>query len=76
MRDQLEAPILCGVGAAFDFHIGRVRQAPKWIQRSGLEWAFRIAQEPTRLGSRYLSSNPAFVGLVARQWWRERGARL
>lgn len=66
-RDQLEAAALLGVGAAFDFHTGRVRQAPAWIQQSGFEWAFRMAMEPQRLAKRYLSNNPRFVLGVMRQ---------
>ena len=57
----LEAGVLVGVGAAFDFHSGRVRQAPRWIQRSGLEWFFRLCTEPTRLGRRYLTTTPLFA---------------
>jgi N-acetylglucosaminyldiphosphoundecaprenol N-acetyl-beta-D-mannosaminyltransferase len=57
----LAAGVMIGVGAAFDFHSGRVRQAPRWMQRSGLEWLFRLATEPRRLGGRYLRTNPAFV---------------
>ncbi|GJG87397.1 UDP-N-acetyl-D-mannosaminuronic acid transferase [Gemmatimonadetes bacterium T265] len=66
-RARLDAPVLVGVGAAFDFHAGRKRQAPRWMQRSGLEWAFRFASEPRRLGRRYLVNNPLFVWHVARQ---------
>lgn len=58
---SLDAGVLIGVGAAFDFHTGRVRQAPRWIQRSGLEWLYRMATEPRRLGPRYLKNNPRFV---------------
>ena len=53
-----------GVGAAFDFHSGRVRQAPGWLQRMGLEWLFRLIMEPRRLWRRYFRHNPRFVGLV------------
>jgi N-acetylglucosaminyldiphosphoundecaprenol N-acetyl-beta-D-mannosaminyltransferase len=60
-RAQLDAKILLGVGAAFDFHAGRRRQAPRWMQRSGLEWLYRLCQEPRRLGRRYLYNNPRFV---------------
>lgn len=63
----LEAGVLIGVGAAFDFHSGRVRQAPRWIQRSGFEWLFRLAVEPRRLGPRYLKTNPIFVLRVVAQ---------
>ena len=58
---KLDAGVLIGVGAAFDFFSGRVRQAPRWMQRSGLEWFFRLCMEPRRLGPRYLKTNPIFV---------------
>jgi N-acetylglucosaminyldiphosphoundecaprenol N-acetyl-beta-D-mannosaminyltransferase len=58
---KLEATLFFGVGAAFDFHAGRVRQAPRWMQRSGLEWLFRLSCEPRRLWKRYLKNNPVFV---------------
>jgi len=61
MRPLLDAPVLIAVGAAFDFHTGRVRQAPAWIQRSGLEWLFRLGTEPRRLWRRYVVDNPWFV---------------
>ena len=64
-RHRLSAPALIGVGAAFDFLAGLVRQAPRWMQRSGLEWAYRTAMEPRRLAMRYLRNNPAFVMLLA-----------
>jgi N-acetylglucosaminyldiphosphoundecaprenol N-acetyl-beta-D-mannosaminyltransferase len=67
MRGRLEAPVLIGVGAAFDFHAGLVPQAPSWVQESGLEWAYRLAHEPRRLWKRYLRYNPMFVGAFARQ---------
>jgi N-acetylglucosaminyldiphosphoundecaprenol N-acetyl-beta-D-mannosaminyltransferase len=58
---KLDATLMVGVGAAFDFHSGRVRQAPRWMQRSGLEWFYRLCSEPRRLGKRYLRNNPLFV---------------
>ncbi|MDX2188196.1 MAG: WecB/TagA/CpsF family glycosyltransferase [Opitutaceae bacterium] len=58
---RLDAGVLLGVGAAFDFLSGRVRQAPRWVQRSGLEWVFRLCVEPKRLWKRYLTNVPAFV---------------
>ena len=58
---RLEAPVLIGVGAAFDFHSGVKRQAPRWMQRSGLEWLFRLLTEPRRLWRRYLIYNSLFV---------------
>lgn len=66
-RPRLRAPVLLGVGAAFDFHTGRVRQAPSWMQSRGLEWLFRLAVEPRRLWRRYLSNNPRFVAAVLRR---------
>jgi len=68
MRPQLAAPMLIGVGAAFDFHAGLVAQAPPWLGRHGLEWAYRLAREPRRLWRRYLRYNPRFVAAVARQY--------
>jgi N-acetylglucosaminyldiphosphoundecaprenol N-acetyl-beta-D-mannosaminyltransferase len=65
-RPALDAPLLIGVGAAFDLLSGEKRQAPRWMQRSGLEWVFRLAQEPGRLARRYLVYNPQFVLLVIR----------
>ncbi|MGH7984749.1 MAG: WecB/TagA/CpsF family glycosyltransferase [Candidatus Binataceae bacterium] len=62
--EKLGIPALIGVGAAFDFHAGVKRQAPLWMQRSGLEWTFRLATEPRRLWRRYLTNNPAFVYLI------------
>lgn len=67
VRPHLSAAVLLGVGAAFDFHAGKVRQAPRWIQRSGLEWAYRLYSEPRRLWRRYLRNNPSFVLLVLTQ---------
>jgi N-acetylglucosaminyldiphosphoundecaprenol N-acetyl-beta-D-mannosaminyltransferase len=63
----LNAPLLIAVGAAFDFHAGIKKQAPKWMQRSGTEWLFRLAQEPRRLASRYLIHNPRYVYHVLRE---------
>jgi N-acetylglucosaminyldiphosphoundecaprenol N-acetyl-beta-D-mannosaminyltransferase len=64
---RVHASVLVGVGAAFDFHAGVKRQAPLWLQRCGLEWAFRAASEPRRLGGRYLRNNPRFAWLLAKQ---------
>jgi N-acetylglucosaminyldiphosphoundecaprenol N-acetyl-beta-D-mannosaminyltransferase len=74
MRGRLTTPLLVGVGAAFDFHAGLVPQAPDWMQRTGLEWAFRLAQEPSRLWRRYARYNPRFVAGFARQYGRHRRA--
>jgi N-acetylglucosaminyldiphosphoundecaprenol N-acetyl-beta-D-mannosaminyltransferase len=62
---QLDTSVMVGVGAAFDFHSGRVKQAPAWIQQNGLEWLYRVMQEPRRLWRRYFSIVPRFILLVA-----------
>jgi N-acetylglucosaminyldiphosphoundecaprenol N-acetyl-beta-D-mannosaminyltransferase len=64
---KLETTLMFGVGAAFDFHTGRVRQAPRWVQRSGFEWLFRMCCEPRRLARRYLVNNPIFLWRIAGQ---------
>jgi N-acetylglucosaminyldiphosphoundecaprenol N-acetyl-beta-D-mannosaminyltransferase len=64
---RLNASVLLGVGAAFDFHAGLKRQAPRWIQRSGFEWLFRLLTEPRRLWRRYLVNNPTFIFLITLQ---------
>lgn len=75
LRPRLSAPVLVGVGAAFDFHAGLVPQAPAWMQARGLEWLFRLKQEPRRLWKRYLRHNPAFVIGFLRQYGRRQRAR-
>jgi N-acetylglucosaminyldiphosphoundecaprenol N-acetyl-beta-D-mannosaminyltransferase len=67
MRDRLHAPVLIGVGAAFDFHAGMVPQAPPRLQRLGLEWLYRLAHEPRRLWRRYAVYNPRFITGFTRQ---------
>jgi N-acetylglucosaminyldiphosphoundecaprenol N-acetyl-beta-D-mannosaminyltransferase len=59
--------VMLGVGAAFDFHSGRIRQAPRWVQAAGLEWMFRLIMDPRRLWRRYARHNPRFVGLFLLQ---------
>jgi N-acetylglucosaminyldiphosphoundecaprenol N-acetyl-beta-D-mannosaminyltransferase len=66
-RAQLPGVVMLAVGAAFDFHAGTVRQAPRWMQRSGLEWLFRLCAEPKRLWRRYLVVNPLFLVMWALQ---------
>jgi len=61
----LKAPVLVGVGAAFDFHTGRVPQAPAWMRESGLEWLYRLCREPRRLWRRYLLRGPEFIWNVS-----------
>ena len=68
MRERLDAPMLAGVGAAFDFHAGLIPQAPEWMQGLGLEWTYRLAREPRRLWRRYARYNPRFVAGFARQY--------
>jgi N-acetylglucosaminyldiphosphoundecaprenol N-acetyl-beta-D-mannosaminyltransferase len=75
MRPRLRAPLLVGVGAAFDFHAGLVSQAPAWMQRSGLEWAYRLSREPRRLWPRYARHNPRFVAAFAAQYARHARTR-
>lgn len=75
MRPLLSAPLLVGVGAAFDFHAGLVSQAPRWMGRSGLEWLFRLSREPRRLWRRYASQNPRFVAGFVLQLLRRRRRR-
>ena len=75
MRPLLAAPLLVGVGAAFDFHAGIVSQAPAWMQRGGLEWLYRLSREPRRLWRRYLTQNPRFlVGFLCQYVRTLRGA--
>ncbi len=71
-RARLDAPVLIGVGAAFDFLSGSKRQAPRVLQRNGLEWLFRLATEPRRLYRRYAYIVPAFATLAAAALLRDR----
>jgi N-acetylglucosaminyldiphosphoundecaprenol N-acetyl-beta-D-mannosaminyltransferase len=75
-RSALNAPVLLGVGAAFDFHAGLKSQAPRWMQHIGLEWSYRLFQEPRRLWRRYAINNPAFIGRLARRRPSVRSAEL
>jgi N-acetylglucosaminyldiphosphoundecaprenol N-acetyl-beta-D-mannosaminyltransferase len=75
VRDRLPGVTLAGVGAAFDLLSGTVPQAPTWMQRAGLEWLYRLAQEPRRLWRRYLWNNPAYLVLLAAQLVFGRGGR-
>jgi N-acetylglucosaminyldiphosphoundecaprenol N-acetyl-beta-D-mannosaminyltransferase len=69
-RDSVKA-VMVGVGAAFDFYAGNLREAPKWLSNIGLEWLFRLAMEPRRLWKRYLVLNPQFMWLAAKQLMRK-----
>jgi N-acetylglucosaminyldiphosphoundecaprenol N-acetyl-beta-D-mannosaminyltransferase len=76
MADHKGLPmVMLGVGAAFDFLSGRKRQAPRALQRLGLEWLYRLVHEPRRLWRRYLYRNPRFVALFAAQLLRQRQSR-
>lgn len=72
VKDRLPGVALLGVGAAFDFLAGTVAQAPSWMQRSGLEWLYRLIQEPRRLWRRYIWNNPSYVVLLGWQVLRTR----
>lgn len=71
-RNKIHAPVLVGVGAAFDFHTGRVAQAPEWMRENGFEWLFRLLQEPRRLWRRYLLGGSKFALLVTLEALRVR----
>lgn len=66
-KDRLNAKLAIGFGAAFDFHSGKVARAPAWVQRIGLEWFFRLVQDPKRLWRRYLIGNSVFITIVSRE---------
>ena len=70
---QLRVPLMIGVGGTLDFISGTKKRAPEWMQRSGLEWIHRLAQEPGRLWRRYGRDMIVFGRLFARQWWLMRG---
>ena len=65
--NKLETNVMLGVGAAFDIHTGKIKDAPDWIKRIGMQWFFRLLQEPRQLWRRYLYNNPRFIGLAALQ---------
>ena len=74
-RDRLRVPFVMGVGGAVDILGGVRRRAPRWLQRLGLEWAYRLAQDPRRLASRYVVGNTRFTWLVVREFARQRRGR-
>jgi N-acetylglucosaminyldiphosphoundecaprenol N-acetyl-beta-D-mannosaminyltransferase len=69
-RNALNAPVLIGVGGAFEMMAGKVKRAPRIVRRTGCEWMFRMIQEPRRLTGRYLKSNFQFLMMLANQRWR------
>ncbi len=74
-EEELAPAVLIGVGASLDFLAGRVRRAPRWVSRAGLEWLWRLSREPRRLWRRYLVDDPGFARVVARELFRRRAAR-
>jgi len=72
--DRLETRLIFGVGAAFDYHTGRIRDCAPWIKRAGLQWLHRLLQNPRRLWKRYLRNNPAFVWQITLQMLGRRTA--
>jgi N-acetylglucosaminyldiphosphoundecaprenol N-acetyl-beta-D-mannosaminyltransferase len=74
-RDELSGTVLVGVGAAFDIIAGRFREAPRWMTRTGLEWLFRLVQEPRRLARRYLVEDPWILLWAVRRRRDGRGRR-
>jgi N-acetylglucosaminyldiphosphoundecaprenol N-acetyl-beta-D-mannosaminyltransferase len=64
---KFDTKLMFGIGAAFDFHTGRIRDCAPWVKRAGLQWLHRLIQEPRRLSGRYLRSNPAFLWNIALQ---------
>lgn len=71
-KDELQVPFVMGVGGTFDVVAGMVKRAPIWMQRCGLEWLYRLGQEPRRMWRRYLVEDMAFFRLLAREWWATR----
>jgi N-acetylglucosaminyldiphosphoundecaprenol N-acetyl-beta-D-mannosaminyltransferase len=74
--ERLRPAVLLGVGGTLDFLAGRVRRAPAWMSRSGVEWLFRLALEPRRLARRYLVNDPRFLGILARTLRQPRARRV
>lgn len=68
--DRLHVPLLIAVGAAFDFHTGRIQEAPVWMKRAGLQWLHRLTQDPKRLWKRYVLNNPVFIWRIVLQLLR------
>jgi N-acetylglucosaminyldiphosphoundecaprenol N-acetyl-beta-D-mannosaminyltransferase len=68
--DRLQVPLMVGVGAAFDYHTGRISDCSNWIKRAGLQWLHRLLQDPKRLWKRYLRNNPAFLWKITLQLFK------
>jgi N-acetylglucosaminyldiphosphoundecaprenol N-acetyl-beta-D-mannosaminyltransferase len=74
-RARLAPAVALAVGATLDFIAGALRRAPPWMRRAGLEWLYRLAQEPRRLARRYLWNDPKFLAVLARTWLSPRETR-
>jgi len=70
-RDELGVDFVMGVGGTFDVVAGKVKRAPQWVQRAGMEWLFRVLQEPGRMWKRYLVTNSKFAGMLAKAWFQK-----
>jgi N-acetylglucosaminyldiphosphoundecaprenol N-acetyl-beta-D-mannosaminyltransferase len=68
--NQLDIKVAVCVGAGLDFIAGTIKRAPKWVQKSGFEWAWRLTRDPKRLWKRYLVEDTAFLGIFFREWYR------
>lgn len=66
--NEIAVPVSIGIGATFEFYSGMVKRAPRWMQRCGLEWFWRLMKEPRRLWRRYLVDDTAFIWLILKQW--------
>lgn len=75
-RTLVGPAVALGVGASLDFLVGKYKRAPRWMGRVGLEWAYRLAQEPRRLWRRYLVEGPRFIGIIASTWQTQRSERV
>lgn len=72
LRSKLSVKLAVGVGGAFDIIAGQTKRAPLWMQKCGLEWCYRIYQEPRRMWKRYAKTNPVFIWMVLREWLKQR----
>jgi N-acetylglucosaminyldiphosphoundecaprenol N-acetyl-beta-D-mannosaminyltransferase len=70
--ELFHVPMMVGVGAAFDYHTGRIHDSPEWVKQAGLQWLHRLVQDPRRLWKRYLRNNPAFLWRITLQLIAER----
>jgi N-acetylglucosaminyldiphosphoundecaprenol N-acetyl-beta-D-mannosaminyltransferase len=75
-RDRLAPAVMVQLGASIDFYVGRIRRAPRWMRRAGLEWLYRLLREPRRLARRYLVQDPAFLLILLRTLLEPRRSRV